>query len=133
MTFSAKHAGEHCYWCARTTIAYDSRNPTHPLGATCDHVRSRPECMTKAEYNHRRNKVLACYECNQRRSNEWLKKYQSGQVFRTEFAEKEKAKWRKRKQKFEAIKKLREKEAKCFDPHPGLKIIVPPELSEAFG
>jgi 5-methylcytosine-specific restriction endonuclease McrA len=51
-----------CHWCGVKTLKDY---------ATVDHVKSRPECQTHAEYIAKENKVLACYDCNQRRATEF--------------------------------------------------------------
>ncbi len=62
-------ADPHCHWCNREVVL-----PKHCLGmmrpytATADHVKSRLEAKTEAEYHSFKNIVLACYECNAKRA-----------------------------------------------------------------
>lgn len=127
--------GKPCYWCRRAMLLPMGKDQ-HPLSATVDHVRSRPECLNKSEYTHRKNKVPACFECNQRRSNEWMARFTTGQVIRTEWAQASKDERRERRAALKFKREQEQKalmEAKCYDHRPGIKIIVPVELSEAWG
>src|SRR3989304_2585263 len=61
-----------CYWCGRITkLTNDSNMTGHPdpLMATIDHIISRylPHRWVKQKEGEQR-KVLACYECNHKRS-----------------------------------------------------------------
>lgn len=53
-----------CHWCPKILTKEEG---------TVDHVKSRPECSTHAEYIDKSNKVLACYDCNQRRNIEFTR------------------------------------------------------------
>lgn len=55
----------HCYWCGRLTVWDTPSNGTlSPDSATTDHVVSK----YNRSWNSPTDLVLACYECNQRRS-----------------------------------------------------------------
>ncbi len=58
----------HCTWCGVKTHRFMGVEDD-ALG-TLDHIRSRPECRTYAEYTDPSNKVLACAGCNKRRNDE---------------------------------------------------------------
>lgn len=121
--------GKPCYWCRRTLLPSMGRNQ-HPLSATIDHVRSRPECMNHQEYTDPRNKVGACFECNQRRGEEWAKKLERGEIFKTKYGED----LLKNRRAAEERRKLRELHiaAEKEMRRPPLKITVPPELEAAW-
>ena len=60
-----------CHWCKRVTKLICEANLRHvdPLMATIDHVVSRYHVHRWVKKKHKgRRKVLACYECNHRRS-----------------------------------------------------------------
>lgn len=67
---------DRCYWCRRTTRwkcpkktprASHSNSPLLPLRATLDHLYPRWHTLRGAPHST----VLACWECNQRRAQEW--------------------------------------------------------------
>lgn len=65
-------ANPRCHWCRRVTILTDIKcieGRAIPLMATIDHVVSRiyPHRWVKKKEGQQR-KVLACYECNHKRS-----------------------------------------------------------------
>lgn len=64
----------HCYWCKRETILTnvpEIKGKPNPLMATIDHLVSRyhPERWVQKNEGEQR-RVLACFECNNRRSKE---------------------------------------------------------------
>lgn len=61
----------HCHWCGVLTILGGSNK--NPDKATLDHIRSRLQCKTWAEYTAPANHVLACLECNNLRDQIFLK------------------------------------------------------------
>jgi hypothetical protein len=66
-----------CYWCHRKTKLLnipEIKGPADPLSATVDHLKSRLflDRFVKPK-NGEPTKVLACYECNSRRSMEETK------------------------------------------------------------
>lgn len=62
----------HCAWCGALTHRF--RGKMDDGVATLDHIRSRPECRTYAEYTDPSNKVLSCSGCNDRRNREAVAK-----------------------------------------------------------
>ena len=62
----------HCFWCGRVTILITEDlegKPSPPLMATIDHLISRYDPQRWVEKKKGNNKkVLACYECNHKRS-----------------------------------------------------------------
>lgn len=61
----------HCHWCGRLTKLICESNLRHvdPLMATIDHIVSRYHVHRWIKKKGRgRRKVLACYECNHKRS-----------------------------------------------------------------
>lgn len=126
------HTGKPCYWCRRTLLPPMSHNH-HALSATTDHVRSRPECTSKKEYIDPKNKVPACYECNQRRSREWVEKHAAGLVFRTPFSEFDKAMRKlQREETIAGQKRAKDLAAEKALFNRRVHVVVPPELSEAW-
>lgn len=122
-----------CYWCRRNVVPFNTNNQTAPLGATIDHVRGRPECTGFSEWNNRKNKVLACYECNQRRSKEWSDKFQAGLVFRTAFAERSNFNYKNgQAMRMASIEIQRMKQQDETRKRNMVKLRVPMELSAAF-
>ena len=75
-----------CHWCQRVTlltnIAHVGSNP-NPLMATIDHIVSRynPERWVKRK-PHEIRKVLACFECNNRRASEETARLSKEELFR---------------------------------------------------
>lgn len=122
----------HCYWCGTEIFPVRAVGNTHPKCATIDHIRSKPECVTKKEYNDKRNQVPACYQCNQRRSKEWCARMESGLVHPTEWSLRVAAKNRRRIER-KKQKALDAEILKHCKPCPVVRIKVPQELSEAFG
>jgi hypothetical protein len=62
----------HCHWCGRmTTLEGRDENKLNPETATLDHLYSRLDPRRK-EVNRtmEKRRLLACYECNQRRCHE---------------------------------------------------------------
>lgn len=121
-----------CYWCKSEVFPSGQVGIAHPKCATIDHLRSKPECTSKAEYVNRRNKVTACYECNQRRGQEWCKRLADGIVFPTEWslrmAAKDGLSRNRKREKAAAQKRLEEESPPCrFTP-----ITVPAELDAAY-
>ena len=74
---------DRCYWCSCETLSPKKVGPTCPNLATVDHIRSKPECLSKKEYNDPGNKVNACFACNQRRSTDWCRRRDAGLVHPT--------------------------------------------------
>lgn len=69
-------ANPHCHWCDRLTlfVVEERAKPDQRLAmATVDHIQCAIEAKTKAEYDSPTNKVLACWECNNRRNEEFTK------------------------------------------------------------
>lgn len=58
----------HCHWCRALTVLSAYGKPKTSL-ATIDHIKCREEAQSHAEYIHPSNKVLACYDCNQKRNH----------------------------------------------------------------
>ncbi len=58
----------HCAWCHVLTHRFTGQMTDTVM--TLDHVKSRPECLTYAEYTDPSNKRLACWGCNRRRNEE---------------------------------------------------------------
>lgn len=122
---------DRCYWCGTETFAPKKVGESHPKCATVDHIRSKPECISGKEYNHPRNKVNACYECNQRRSREWCLRVAAGLVHPTEWSIRQAEKNRRREQRKAEKKAEREILKRCL-PCPVVRVSVAPELHEAW-
>ena len=60
-----------CHWCKKSTILTDNNINPNPRLATIDHIVSR-YCVHRwvRKKPGQRRRVLACYECNQRRNNQ---------------------------------------------------------------
>lgn len=68
----------HCQWCERRVFRdVEMSGLPYPAQATIDHVKCKQECDTKAEYSAAKNKVLACYACNQRRNAQFMQSPQA--------------------------------------------------------
>jgi hypothetical protein len=76
-----------CHWCGRETILTNDANlkkkTTSPLMATIDHVVSRynPLRWVKRQPDEVR-KVLACFECNNRRASEEMAQLSREELFK---------------------------------------------------
>jgi hypothetical protein len=57
----------HCHWCGKETFFNSVNGLQYHDTATTDHVYSKRHMAIRIFYNP---KVLACYECNQRRNDE---------------------------------------------------------------
>lgn len=130
-----KRFGSRCYWCATEVFPPHLVGPTHPKLRTVDHIRSKPECVSGSEYNHRSNKVTACYGCNQRRSLEWCRRRDAGLVHATEWsikeAERERA-WAQRKKQIKQEREERQAFLANCKPCPVVRVVIPSELEEAY-
>lgn len=129
-----KRFGARCYWCATEVFPASVVGIAHPKLRTVDHIRSKPECVSAAEYRHYSNMVTACYACNQRRSTEWCRRRDAGLVHATEWSLKEADRlraWEEKKKLRKTIEKeRREYHANC-KPCRVVHVEVPCELEEA--
>lgn len=113
-----------CYWCGTDVLRFGEVPANHPKLATCDHIRSKQECLTKKEYKSARNKTLACFKCNQERNNKWMARVNAGEVLPLTVVT-------KRKKKFVPPPKKIEHET-IVNPARWYPIRVPEELDQAF-
>lgn len=60
-----------CHWCGDPVVRRHI-NPDDPHKATLDHIKSRRECTTEAEWRADSNTCLACHSCNQLRNEVFL-------------------------------------------------------------
>ncbi len=121
----------YCHWCGGETFPSAKVGSSHQKCATVDHVRSKPECLSGKEYRNHKNKVNACRSCNQRRSDEWVAKFNAGLVFPTEWSLKQGHKEARRRAK-KKINKERQEYLKNCKPCRVIHIAVPQELEDAF-
>jgi hypothetical protein len=130
-----KRFATRCYWCATETFPAHVVHSTHPKLRTVDHIRSKPECMSAAEYKRDDNKVIACYACNQRRSLEWCQRRDKGLVHATAWsikeAQREKA-WELRKKEAKKEREARREFIANCKPCRVIHVPVPSELEEAY-
>lgn len=131
MNHSAVSRKANCYWCGVETLASHKVGPSHARCSTIDHLRSKPECVSRKEYEDGKNKVNACYACNQRRSHEWVARMTAGLVHPTPWSLRMAEKELRRRERKRA-KKAELEFLKHCDLRPAIRVIVPAELSAAF-
>lgn len=79
----------HCHWCKRKTVltnVKEIKGKPDPLMATVDHLISRFDIRrwVKPQPGEKR-KVLACFECNNKRASQEAKLLPNGELFRRGF------------------------------------------------
>lgn len=57
-----------CYWCSCTMFSAKDVGSMAPNCRTLDHIKCKAECRDRGEYVNQKNKVWACYACNQERN-----------------------------------------------------------------